>query len=109
MLSLQNDGRYLALDLTPQQRRHKTLEALTTQLEALTLQRPVVQIFEDAHWADPTSLEVFGRVAAGCREVDTDRLELSRLEPTRYHKITHNPVAIRELLVEVFPAAGLGR
>jgi class 3 adenylate cyclase/tetratricopeptide (TPR) repeat protein len=61
MLSLQNDGRYPVLDLTPQQRRQKTLEALTAQLEALTRQRPVLQIFEDAHWADPTTLEVFGR------------------------------------------------
>ena len=61
MLSLPNDGRYPALDLTPQQRRQKGLEALTAQLEALTRQRPVLQIFEDAHWADPTSLEVFGR------------------------------------------------
>jgi Transposase DDE domain group 1 len=31
-----------------------------------------------------------------------NRLELSRLEPTRYHKISHNPVAIRELLVDLF-------
>jgi class 3 adenylate cyclase/predicted ATPase len=61
MLSLPNDGRYPALDLTPQQRRQRTMEALTAQLEALTRQRPVLQIFEDAHWADPTSLEVFGR------------------------------------------------
>jgi hypothetical protein len=31
-----------------------------------------------------------------------NRLELSRLEPTRYHKISHNPVAIRKLLVDLF-------
>jgi hypothetical protein len=31
-----------------------------------------------------------------------NRLELSRLEPTRYHKISHNPTAIRHLLVDVF-------
>src|SRR5262245_11192887 len=43
MLSLPNDGRYPALDLTPQQRRQKTLETLTAQLEALTRQRPVLQ------------------------------------------------------------------
>jgi class 3 adenylate cyclase len=61
MLSLPNDGRYPALDLTPRQRRQRAMEALTAQLEALTHQRPVLQIFEDAHWADPTSLEVFGR------------------------------------------------
>src|SRR5262249_30083204 len=47
--------------MTPQQRRQKTLEALTAQLEALSHQKPVLMIFEDAHWADPTSLEAFGR------------------------------------------------
>jgi predicted ATPase len=62
MLSLTNDGRYPQLDLTPQQRRQKTLEALVSQLEALARQRRVLMIFEDAHWTDPTSLEVFGRV-----------------------------------------------
>jgi predicted ATPase len=61
MLSLPNDGRYPALELTPQQRRQKTLEALTTQMETLSRQKPVLMIFEDAHWADPTSLEAFGR------------------------------------------------
>jgi class 3 adenylate cyclase/predicted ATPase len=62
MLSLPNDGRYPALDLEPQQRRQKTLEALTTQIEALSRQNRVLMIFEDAHWTDPTSLETFGRV-----------------------------------------------
>jgi len=65
MLSLPNDGRYPALELTPQQRRQKTLEALISQLEALTRWNPVLMIFEDAHWTDPTSLEVFGRVVDG--------------------------------------------
>ena len=62
MLSLPNDGRYPALDLEPQQRRQKTLEALTAQVEALSRQSPVLMIFEDVHWTDPTSLELFGRV-----------------------------------------------
>ncbi|MGB8584428.1 MAG: AAA family ATPase, partial [Pseudolabrys sp.] len=62
MLSLPNDGRYPALELTPQQRRQKTLEALTAQMEMLSRQKPVLMIFEDAHWADPTSLESLGRV-----------------------------------------------
>jgi AAA ATPase domain/Recombinase/Recombinase zinc beta ribbon domain len=61
MLSLPNDGRYPTLEMVPQQRRQKTLEALTAQMEALTRQKPVLMIFEDAHWADPTSLEAFGR------------------------------------------------
>jgi predicted ATPase len=61
MLSLPNDGRYPTLEITPQQRRQKTMEALTAQMEALSRQKPVLMIFEDAHWADPTSLEAFGR------------------------------------------------
>ena len=61
MLSLPNDGRYPALDLAPQQRRQKTLEALTAQLAGLASQHPVLMIFEDVHWTDPTSLEAFGR------------------------------------------------
>ena len=61
LLSLPKDGRYPALDLPPQQRRQKTLAALDAQVEALARQKPVLMIFEDAHWADPTSLEAFGR------------------------------------------------
>lgn len=62
MLSLPNDGRYPAPALTPPQRRQKTLQALVTQLEALSRRDPVLMVFEDAHWTDPTSLELFGRV-----------------------------------------------
>jgi predicted ATPase len=62
MLSLPNDGRYPTLDLEPQQRRQKTLDALTAQVEALSRQNPLLMIFEDAHWTDPSSLEVFGRI-----------------------------------------------
>jgi class 3 adenylate cyclase/predicted ATPase len=61
MLSLPNDGRYPTLELAPQQRRQKTLEALTAQLEALSQPNPVLMNFEDLHWADPTSLEALSR------------------------------------------------
>jgi class 3 adenylate cyclase/tetratricopeptide (TPR) repeat protein len=61
MLSMPNDGRYPTLELTPQQRRQKTLEALFTQVQTFASKNPVLMIFEDAHWSDPTSLESFGR------------------------------------------------
>ena len=61
MLSLANDGRYPALDLISEQRRQRTLDALAAQLPGLARQQPVLMIVEDAHWIDPTSLEVFGR------------------------------------------------
>jgi class 3 adenylate cyclase/predicted ATPase len=62
MLSLPNDGRYPALELDPEQRRQKMLEALGLQLEALANSNSVLLILEDVHWSDPTSLEAFGRV-----------------------------------------------
>jgi len=61
MLSLPNDGRYPTVDLTAQQRRQRTLEALTAQVEALSRTNTVLMIFEDVHWIDPTSLEALGR------------------------------------------------
>jgi class 3 adenylate cyclase len=61
MLSLSNDGRYPAPELAPQQRRQKRLEALNAQLEAISKSSPLVMIFEDVHWIDPTSLEVLAR------------------------------------------------
>jgi class 3 adenylate cyclase/tetratricopeptide (TPR) repeat protein len=62
MILLSNDGRYPALDLTPQHRRQRTLAALISQIEALAGFGPVLMIFEDVHWVDPTCLEVIGRV-----------------------------------------------
>jgi predicted ATPase len=50
-----------ALDLSPEQRRQQTLQALSSQVEALARSKPVLMIFEDAHWSDPTSVEAFGR------------------------------------------------
>ena len=52
----------ILLDPAPQQRRQKTLFALIAQMQALTRQNPVLMIFEDAHWTDPTSLEALGRI-----------------------------------------------
>jgi class 3 adenylate cyclase/predicted ATPase len=71
MLSLSNDSRYPALTFDPQQRRQRTLEALLNQIEALSRSTPVLMIFEDAHWTDPTSLELVGRIV--------DRIEALRV------------------------------
>ena len=62
MLSLPNDGRYPVLNLTPPQRRQKNLEGYVLQVGAFARQNPVLMIFEDAHWTDPTSLELLGRI-----------------------------------------------
>ena len=62
LLSLPNDGRYPLLELPPPERRQRTLEALVSQVETFSHQNPVLMIFEDAHWSDPTSLELFDRI-----------------------------------------------
>jgi predicted ATPase len=62
LLSLPNDGRYPELKLSAPQRRQRTLQALIAQMEALSGHSPVLMIFEDAHWTDPTSLELLGRI-----------------------------------------------
>jgi class 3 adenylate cyclase/predicted ATPase len=69
MLSLPNDGRYPSLELLPQQRRQRTLEALAAQMEALSQSNPVLMIFEDVHWIDPTSLEALGRAVDRIRNL----------------------------------------
>jgi predicted ATPase/class 3 adenylate cyclase len=69
MLSLPNDGRHPTLELAPQQRRQRTLEALSIQFEALSRQSPVLMIFEDVHWIDPTSLEALGRTVDRIRSL----------------------------------------
>jgi len=59
MLSLPlDDGRYRPVTLSPEKLRAKTIEALGDQLVGLAGRQPVFLTFEDAHWADPTSIEV---------------------------------------------------
>lgn len=58
LLSVPADGRYQLPELSPQKRKEMTLAALLTQFNALATRQPVFVAFEDAHWADPTSLEL---------------------------------------------------
>src|SRR5436309_12684467 len=58
LLSLPASDRYGLPELSPQSRKEKTLAALLGQLEALAKRQPVLVIFEDVHWMDPTSLEL---------------------------------------------------
>ena len=58
LLSLRSDNRYPVLDLTPQRKKAKTFEALSRQFAGLASRQPVLMIFEDLHWADPSSREL---------------------------------------------------
>ena len=58
LLSLPSDERLSLADLTPQRKKEKTFEALVRQLEHLAHQRPVLMVFEDVHWIDPSTREL---------------------------------------------------
>jgi class 3 adenylate cyclase/predicted ATPase len=55
LLSLPADDRYPKLQLTPQKRKERTMQALLRQLTLLSQQRPLLMIFEDAQWVDPST------------------------------------------------------
>jgi class 3 adenylate cyclase/predicted ATPase len=56
------DRRYPRLHLAPLQRKQKTLEALRRWVETLSRHQPILAIFEDVQWIDPTSLEQLDRM-----------------------------------------------
>ena len=58
LMSLPASERHKLPNLSPQRKKERTLEALIRQLEGLAREQPVVMVFEDAHWIDPTSREL---------------------------------------------------
>ncbi|WP_247495005.1 adenylate/guanylate cyclase domain-containing protein [Bradyrhizobium sp. 164] len=58
LLSLETDARYPPLDMSPHRQKERTLEELVNQVLGLAARRPVLALYEDVHWADPTSLEL---------------------------------------------------
>jgi class 3 adenylate cyclase len=64
LLSLPTDGRYPVLALSPEQKLEMTLTALLDLFDDAAAQSPVLAVFEDAHWIDPTSLDLLDRSVA---------------------------------------------
>jgi class 3 adenylate cyclase/DNA-binding SARP family transcriptional activator len=64
LLTVPVGGRYPAPAVSPQQKREMTFAALIDQLGNAAAQRPVLMVLEDAHWVDPTSLDLLNRVVA---------------------------------------------
>jgi predicted ATPase/class 3 adenylate cyclase len=69
LLSIPSDDRYPPLVLSPQHQKDKTMQALIDQVRGLAQQCPVVYIFEDVHWLDPTSLEVVHAMIARVQDM----------------------------------------
>jgi predicted ATPase/class 3 adenylate cyclase len=62
LLLIPTEDRYSQRELTPEQLKKQTFSALVALLQASAEQQPVILVFEDVHWADPTSLELLERI-----------------------------------------------
>jgi class 3 adenylate cyclase/predicted ATPase len=58
LMSLPASERHPLPNLSPQRKKERTLEALIRRLEGFARRQPIVAVFEDAHWMDPTSREL---------------------------------------------------
>jgi class 3 adenylate cyclase/tetratricopeptide (TPR) repeat protein len=87
------EARHGLLDLSPQQRRTHTLETLASQLIGLSREKPVLLVLEDAHWIDPTTLELvelcLNRIAH--RPV----MLMITARPTMQHRFGGHPIVTR--------------
>ncbi len=100
-MSIPTGDKYRLPDLTPQRRKEKTLEALLAQMARLAAQKPVLMLFEDAHWIDPTSLELLTLTVARASTLPLLLLVTARPEFT--------PPWPVDAYVTTLPLARLGR
>jgi class 3 adenylate cyclase/predicted ATPase len=67
LLGLPVGGRYPSLNLSPQRQKQRTLEVLTERLAGLARDQPVLELYEDVHWVDPSTLELLDLLVARVR------------------------------------------
>jgi class 3 adenylate cyclase/ABC-type transport system involved in cytochrome c biogenesis ATPase subunit len=121
LLSIPFDKRYPPLTLSPTQQRRRTLAALLDQFEALAHRQPILLFFEDAQWADVTSLELLDLTVERVRRLpvlalftfrpefepawvglpNVSTLALSRLDRSNVESIVARMTGGRSLPIEV--------
>jgi class 3 adenylate cyclase/predicted ATPase len=69
LLGVATGKRYPQPDLSPQQRKERTFALLQRRLASLAQRQPVLMLFEDAHWADHSSLELFDTLVSQITEL----------------------------------------
>jgi predicted ATPase/class 3 adenylate cyclase len=69
LMSLPTSDRHSLPNHSPQRKKERTLNALIRQFQSLARQRPVLLVFEDAHWVDPTSRELLDLTVARVRNL----------------------------------------
>ena len=71
MLSVPPGGRFAPISDSPERQREQTLRALQAQIVVLARERPLLILFEDLHWVDPTTLSLIDQLA---RQIGTERV-----------------------------------
>ena len=69
LLSISYEERYDSLSILPHKFKDETLRALADLTESVARRQPTVMLYEDAHWADPTSLELMDLLVDRVRNV----------------------------------------
>ena len=128
LLSIPTGGRYPTLDLAPRRRRERTADAILALVLGLARQRPILLVFEDAHWSDEASLDVLSLIvdhapvhrilavvtcrlefeAPWARRAHVTSLTLERLRPHEATAIARwiGSDSAREIIGEVVKRAG---
>ena len=96
MLGVDSSARYGSLDLTPAQQRAQTMQALCQIIVRLSQDKPLLFVFEDLHWIDPTSLELLDIALDAI--VDEKILILATARPTFEHGFGGHPSMTRYAL-----------
>ena len=117
LLSIPCETRYPALASTPDHQRQQTLDLVVTMWQRLAAQQPLLLILEDAHWADPSSIDALQRlidtgaatpmcVVVTCRpEFRLPGAPLSHVTPLTLNRLT--PQQIETVIQRVAGADGL--
>jgi class 3 adenylate cyclase len=69
LLGVPTGERYPALTMTPEVQKRRTMQALLDQLAGLVARQPVLALYEDVHWIDPSTLELLGMVIERVRRL----------------------------------------
>lgn len=93
MLGLDGDTRYGKLTLNPTQQREQTMQMFTRLLLEQSARKPVLLIYEDLHWIDPTSLELLETLLDAI--TDERIMILATARPTFEHGFGGHPIVTR--------------
>ena len=82
LLSVPLEGRYPPIDLPPRQQNERIIEATFERIRRTAAARPVLVVFEDVHWIDPTTRELIDYIVA--------RIAASRVLLVVMHRLEFN-------------------